>query len=343
MWADRLAEADSLGAELLRRIEANEPLSVIAPAARRFFVLIDDRPLAAWMRLEADGLEIDQRTAEERSKDERDGALLFSALRRAAQLADIDLDQVLESASRPASTEFVKRGVVMYQSLADLESKTPPEELDAASRQSRIMREAWAALRLQFDEARRILNLERQTLHRLVLERHELLRSERAVNDLFGEDASMVLKVGGRALEELRAAAVGVRAGHSASSLGQQARTVVMALGRDLYAGSGGTHVSPIDGKSHEVRQEMNKLHAVLDGLWEQTPNRRKMIEDAQRSADVAYELGSKAKNPLAITRDEAVEALREAYRVAHAICFAGGFPTRDQTADGTSSSAPTS
>lgn len=51
------------------------------------------------------------------------------------------------------------------------------------------------------------------------------------------------------------------------------------------------------------------------------------MIEAARGSIELAYDLGSKAKNPLAITSAEARSAVEAAYRVAHAICFCGGFP----------------
>ena len=326
-----LSDADSLGADVLKRIESSEPLSVIVPAARRFFVLVADRPLAAWLQLEAAGLETDQRKADERDADERTGALLFAALRRAQEIADFDVDRVIAEAGKPASKEFPKRGAVMYQSLAELESRTLPIELTGSSRQNSTMITAWAALKLQYDESRRILNLVRQTLHRLVLERHERVRADRALSELFGADALVVFAAGGGMLAELRAAAMGAYQSASASSIGQQARTALMTLGRELYSGSGESHRSPISGRVFEARQEMNKLHVVLDDLWESAPNRRRLLEEAHAAADLAYELGSKAKNPTAITHDEAIECLRAAFRVAHAICFAGGFPTESE------------
>jgi hypothetical protein len=289
--------------------------------------------LAAWLRLEAAGLETDQRTAEERDADERTGALVFASLRRAQEIADFDVDRVIAEAGKRASKEFPTRGAVMYQSLSELENKTVPLELAGSSRQDRGMVTAWAALKLQFDESRRILNLVRQTLHRLILERHERVRADRALIEGFGPDALVVFAAGGETLAELRAAAVGAYRSASASSIGQQSRTAVMALGRELYTGSSGSHTSPITGKVFEVRQEMNKLHVVLDDLWERAPGRRKMLEDAHAAAEVAYDLGSKAKNPTAITHEEAIECMESAFRVAHAICFAGGFPTAAERA----------
>lgn len=187
---------------------------------------------------------------------------------------------------------------------------------------------AWAALRLHHVEAQRILNLERQTLHRLVLERVERVRSERALLDVFGRDALVVFHAGGPLLAELRAGTVALRRGASASSVGQAARTSLMTLGRSLYSGSGGPHTSPISGKTFEVKQEMNKLHAVLDDLWTRAGGDGKpLVEKAHAAAERAYELGSKAKNETAITHADALEALKETYNVARAICFTGGFP----------------
>jgi hypothetical protein len=53
------------------------------------------------------------------------------------------------------------------------------------------------------------------------------------------------------------------------------------------------------------------------------------MIEKAIAVVDEAYDLGSKAKNPFAITSEEAEVAVRNVYTIARAICFAGGFPPR--------------
>ena len=51
------------------------------------------------------------------------------------------------------------------------------------------------------------------------------------------------------------------------------------------------------------------------------------MIEQAIAVVDDAYDLGSKAKNPFAITAEEAEVAVRHVYAIARAICFSGGFP----------------
>lgn len=323
-----LEEADKLGTAVVERLESDVPLSGILSGARRFFSLVGNAPLSAWLQLEATGLEIDQRKAEERSPDERVGALLFGALRRAEQFSDFDVDAVLRDARKPASGEFPKRGALMYQSIFELEQMEMPAPLDARSQLDQDVVKAWGALRLQHVEARRILNLERQTLHRLVLERVERVRDERALIGIFGADAIVVFRAGGSLLAELRAAATASRRGASASSLGQQARTSLMTLGRALYSGPGGTHMSPITGKTFEIRQEMNKLHAVLDELWTRARAERKpLLERAHAAAERAYELGSKAKNETAITHAEATDALKNTYQVAHAICFSGGFP----------------
>ena len=105
-----------------------------------------------------------------------------------------------------------------------------------------------------------------------------------------------------------------------------QARTALLTLGRELHSG-GTDHVSPITSKKYVLNTEKNKLLGVLDDLWSRSPTDRKaLIEQALAVVDEAYELGSKAKNPFAITHAEAETAVRDVYTVAHAICFAGGF-----------------
>jgi hypothetical protein len=79
---------------------------------------------------------------------------------------------------------------------------------------------------------------------------------------------------------------------------------------------------------------EINKLHAYLDQLWERAPDDRKpSLVAAHADVDIAYDLGSRAKNPFAITHDQAGQAVRSTFAVAHAITFAGGFPPPEPAA----------
>jgi hypothetical protein len=98
-------------------------------------------------------------------------------------------------------------------------------------------------------------------------------------------------------------------------------------MGRELYRG-GDQHTSPLTGKTYEVKMEINSLHAYLDELWERAPEDRKTsLVAAHDEVDTAYELGSRAKNPFAVTQEQAEQAVRSTFAVAHAITFAGGFP----------------
>ena len=324
---DELAELDVLGAEVLRRLESSEALSTVLPAARRFFVLDGEEILSAWLRLETVGLEGDPRKAEERSSSEQIGALLFGQLRRATNPDKFDVNEVLRD-GRTISATFPDRDMVLYQSVAELESREKPLELGGASRYDAQLARAWGKTLMLYHEAQRVLNLVRQTTHRLTLERHRTVRERRTLLELFGNDALAVFAAGGALLAELQNAAVSLARPGLASTAAQQARTAILTLGRELYTGDGAEHVSPITGRRFKVSQEVNKLHVVVDDLWERAAvERRSVLADAHGAIETAYELGSRAKNPLAITYEQALEAVRAAFRVAHAICFAGGFP----------------
>lgn len=90
-------------------------------------------------------------------------------------------------------------------------------------------------------------------------------------------------------------------------------------------------HVSPITGVVSQTNLEKNKLHAHVDDLWVRADEaRRQVLESLHASIERAHDLGSKAKSPSALTHEDATAAVVLTYEVAHAICFAGGFPARE-------------
>ena len=71
-------------------------------------------------------------------------------------------------------------------------------------------------------------------------------------------------------------------------------------------------------------------LRAYVDTLWERAPpDRRLLLEAAHAQFEEAYEIGSRAKNPFVISRDEAIRAVTSAYGAARAIALSNGFPLR--------------
>jgi hypothetical protein len=89
-----------------------------------------------------------------------------------------------------------------------------------------------------------------------------------------------------------------------------------------------------VDSKPYRGNGEMNKLRAYIDDLWIAAPVERQRSLAKARGMGVAdaWELGSKGKNPAALTFEEAQRAVVATYVVAHALCFSSGFPGNDST-----------
>ncbi len=186
----------------------------------------------------------------------------------------------------------------------------------------------WLSMQRAYAENRRVLNLVRQEVHRYLAGAANRAREQHNWLTLLGVDAPQVFAAGGYVLAELRNAVSSLLAPGLASTAALQARTALMTIGRSLYKGPS-LHTSPITGKTHEVKGEKNMLLALIDDLWEATKDkdRRTLLEQARVDAQEAYDDGSRAKNPLAISHQQAIKVVEQTYLVAKAICFAGGFP----------------
>jgi hypothetical protein len=324
---DQLTEADELALAVVQRLEANELLSTVALAAHRLAEMRHDVINATWLEAEISGLSDPTRPAGGWSEEDLKGHRIFFRLRSASLV-----DSLEELAGYVKRREPVpKSGHGLYAPLAGLELVALREaEASAATSGTRSSEEAALVFqRLQtISEAQRILVLVRQHMHQWASSTRARVHSELRFSEILGPDAVTVFSAGGRLLDELSKAVDNLRPGMQATAA-IQARTALLTLGRELYKGDR-MHTSPISGDVHQVNSEKHALFALLDDLWSQAaPDRKLMIEKAIAVVDDAHDLGSKAKNPFAITAEEAELAVRYVYTIARAICFSGGFPPR--------------
>jgi hypothetical protein len=322
---DQLKEADDLALGVAHRLETGELVSSVALAARRLAEMRGDVIHATWLEAEISGLDAPKRPPEGWSPEQQEGHRIFFRNRLASWVESLE-----------ELTSYLKRGEPLpkgnrglYASLAELEivASHKAEAGDMTTSEQ-------ANLQIQhlvtIGEARRIVALVRQRMHQWASATRTRVHTERFRTELLGPDAMTVFSAGGHLLAELSNAIDNLRPGMQATAA-MQARTALLTLGRELYAGKT-VHKSPISGVVHEVKGEKNALFAFLEDLWSRAgADRRPMIEKAIAVVDEAYDLGSKAKNPFAITYEEAETAVREVHAIAHAICFSGGFPPQVQ------------
>jgi hypothetical protein len=316
---DERDEGLELAREVVRRLEAGEPLAPVVLTARRLADLEGDRIRSWWLALELAGLDAPRPAGEKGDPDHRAGVELFLKLRAIADVEHLPMD------ARPSVRHLRDRSQSATAPVAALEAINPPTQPQPPVSSDAI--EHWTRAVMAHSETRRVLLLIRDELHRWASALYGRLRRERARTELFGRDSATVFMVGGDLLAQLDAAVDALRRPGQHAVAATEARTAILRMGRELYRG-GRSHTSPITGKTFEVRQEVNALHAFLDQLWERSDeSRKKLLEGAHAATDEAYELGSKAKNPVALTYDEADRAVRACYQVAHAIAFSGGLP----------------
>jgi hypothetical protein len=317
---DERDDTQDLAREILRRLEAGDPLAPIVLAARRLADLEGDKLRSTWLALELAGLDAPNPPTGRDDSDHREGTELFLKLR-----AIHDPEKGDPNDYRSVARQMRDRSLVATAPLAALEAMTPPVQPQPPASTQGL--ENWKRAAIAYSEMRRVVLLIRDELHRWTSSLYSRLRTERLRSDLFGRDAEAVFMVGGPLLTELDAAADTLRRPGRHAAAATEARTAILRMGRELYKG-GKSHTSPITGDTFEVRQEVNALHAYVDELWVRSdPSRKKLLEAAHAAVDDAYELGSKAKNPVALTYDEAERAVKACYRVAHAIAFSAGFP----------------
>jgi hypothetical protein len=313
---DQLLEADGLALDILKRLEAGEPLSAVALSALRLADSQGDVVHRTWIAAEITGIE-ESRQPREWTKEQLEGLEMFFHTRSARLVASLK-----------EATDHVKQGKMLpkgdrglFASLHALEDLRGPDPPATGSNLDLYM-QAMSVV----SESQRILVLVRKDLHTWVSVSRAQIHSLRVRTEMLGPDAPTVFAAGGKLLHELSKAVDSLRRPAMQATAAMQARTALLTLGRELHSG-GPEHVSPITGKKHLIIGEKNKLLAFLDDLWSRAPtDRRPLIEKALAAVDEAYDLGSKAKNPLAITYAEAEAAVKDVYAVAHAICFAGGF-----------------
>ncbi len=296
---DQLTEADELALAVVQRLEANELLSIVALAAHRLAEMRHDVINATWLEAEISGLSGPTRPAGGWSNEHLKGHRIFFRLRSASRVES--LDELLGYVKRGEPLPKGEHG--LYAALAGLEL-VASREVEASSATSATKSSQEADLLIQrlmtISEAQRILVLVRQRMHQWASLTRARVHSERRLSQMLGPDAVTVFSAGASLLDELSKAVDNLRPGMQATAA-IQARTALLTLGRELYAG-GSEHKSPITGEVHEVKGEKNALFAFLDDLWSQAgPDRRSMIERAIGLVDEAHDLGSKAKNPFAI------------------------------------------
>jgi hypothetical protein len=159
------------------------------------------------------------------------------------------------------------------------------------------------------------------------------LSGQRTQVTLLGVDAPTVFATGGPLLGRLAEAVDNLGwPGHEASAC-IAARSALDQMGLDLYKGDGKAYVSPIDQKEYNpTTTEGHRIHAVLDELWLITRDerRRQALGHAHTLIRQVRSVAARAKTQV-VMHEDAVQTVRDAYGVAHAICFVGGFPARDQ------------
>jgi hypothetical protein len=320
---------EDLARSIMKRLDEGEALSRVIPSARRLAELQGDLAGAFWLKLEDVGLAGVEKMpqGEPRPSGLVPGVTRFMRLHGTENidLSVQNLDRELERGLQ--RTEMPKRDMVVYHSIEELEATMPPSSLEGADRYDQKMANAYGKILVFYTAAQRILARVRSEVYAYASRAEAAARQVRRLSELFGVDAVAVFAAGGALLSELTNAAASLDRPGLAATAGMQARTALLTMGRELKA-AGGTHVSP-SGTEYDLQQEMNRLHARLDELHaaSEDPAVQKRLEDAHAAADAAYRLGSRGKNPAAITHEQALEATRGVYAVAHAICFAGGFP----------------
>jgi len=211
--------------------------------------------------------------------------------------------------------------------VAQLERWTPTPDLPEEAKEDRTYVEPWLRAKLFEKHVPSMLERIRHEVHRFLTEGQMELRQRLRRLDLLGPEAEVVLAAGGPLLDELRNAVVSLDSPSGLATAATQARTAILTMGRELYRGPK-THTSPITKQTFDVINEKYMLRAYVDSLWERAlADRRPLLQAAHTQIEEAYEIGSRAKNPFAISRDEAVRAVTSAYGVARAIGLSSGFP----------------
>lgn len=321
-----VSDADALASTLIARLEAQEPLSNVLAGARRFAQLERLDAEAAWLHFEAVGVFDYPRRGAAFTPADRAGLVEYARLHASMDVDQVTADNLEELLLERGGPE---RSKLANLTVAELERWTPPPDVPEAMKEDRQIVEQWMRTKLFDKQVPSMLERIRHEVHRFLSEGQQQLRQRIRRLEVLGPEAEVVLDAGGALLDELRNAVTSLDSPSGLATAATQARTAILTMGRELYRGPK-THTSPISKQTFEIKNEKYMLRAYVDTLWERAPSdRRLLLEAAQAQIEEAYEIGSRAKNPFVISRDEAVRAVTSAYGAARAIALSNGFPLR--------------
>ncbi len=199
----------------------------------------------------------------------------------------------------------------------------PVADLEMISTLLQVETTDFAALNAQ-RETRRVLAATRMEVQQWLAAIRRRSATDGAILAMLGEDAPMIFRAAGTTIAELRTAVQTLPlTGPPGAAL--QARNALLALGRDLYAGPDRTACA-FGERVHVADSEIGKLLIVVDGLASSRPaGWRAQLERAHRDVITAQRISSGGKHPR-ISREQAVEAIRLTYGIAHTLVLAGAF-----------------
>ena len=321
--------ASELASSLLKRLESTEPLNPILPGARRLAQLVNREVERIWLTWEITGLnpQMTAGTATERLAYEIWEPL--HTMPNAIELSSMLINQPPKSMAEYSGLKARTTPVLAAGPMRNLESEAASVPMPGAgpraiARQSLNDSISQALIR---EVVQRVQNRVHQFVSTVSI---ELMRMH-SLTTILGLDAITVFAAGGELLNNLMNAVEDLGWPGKEGSVCLSARSQLEVIGLELYSGDGAKYVSPIDQKVYNPTQsESHRLHAFLDSLYEKNldEQRRADIVDAKHAISRVRKSGSRAKTTL-MTHQEAESSVRDAYQVAHAICFAGGFPPR--------------
>lgn len=320
-----LRRREELAEAVMGRLDAGEALAAILPAARRMARVAGREADEVWLEAEVLGFSDYLQAHPPPADDDKTtlGMRKFLTLRSQPDLRNYTAKQMrqdVESGKGPARTSSVSAPI------GQLERMSRPAAIGSMTFTSTAQLDSAVTATTAFAETRRILDRERAAVYELACSIAEEALSARHLVELLGEDAPVVLAAGGEILAELRHAIESLEQPGMAATAASQARTALLTMGRELHP-ENQVHTSPLTGKAFQTSQEVNKLHAHIDQAWDRADDfGKEALEGQHANVERAYELGSRAKTPNAITHSHAQEAVILTYQIAEALCFAGSF-----------------
>jgi hypothetical protein len=313
---DALSEAELLARNTLHRLESAESLVDVLPAARRLAELLDRHAEALWLRWELAGFPTDIPP-----DTDRPAAQIYGRLHLVADFPE----QMKQPPAGPPQPTAGKR--LIGQPMAILEARTEPPTPSISSGDFEV-----AMLeRAVYHASRVVIARVREAVHRFVTELHRDLARQRSRVELLGVDAPTVFAAGDLLLERLGVAVDDLGWPGREAEACLSVRSALEQIGVALYAGDDQPYTSPATGREYNpTKSETHRLHAILDALLARADNeqRRAALLHAHTLIKEVRDAAGRAKTQ-PMTRGEALAAVKAGYAVAHAICFAGGFPPR--------------